>query len=47
MHSICVCNMINQSEPLQTRYDTTKINDKYYIRTHVYVFLSSVKKMRV
>ncbi len=44
MHSICVWDMIIQSKPLQTRYDTTYINDKYYIRTHVYVFLFSVKK---
>ncbi len=44
MHSICVRNMIKQSKPLQTRYDTTHIYDRYYIRTHVYVFLFSVKK---
>ncbi len=43
MHSICVWNMIKQSKPLQTRYDTTYIYDRYYIRTHVYVFLFSVK----
>ncbi len=35
----------NQS--LQTRYDMTYIYDRYYIRTHVYVFLVSVKKTRV
>ncbi len=44
MHSICVWDMIKQSKPLQTRYDMTYIYDKYYIRTHVYVFLFSVKK---
>ncbi len=33
-----------QSKSLQTRYDRTHIYDKYYIRTHVYVFLFSVKK---
>ncbi len=44
MHSICVWNMIEQSKPLQTWYDTTYISDIYYIRTHVYVFLFSVKK---
>ncbi len=44
MHSICVWDMIEQSEPLQTRYDTTYIYARYYIRTLVYVFLFSVKK---
>ncbi len=44
MHSICVWNMIKQSKPLQTRYARTYIYDRYYIRTHVYVFLFSVKK---
>ncbi len=34
---------IKQSKPLQTRYDMTYINDRYHIRTHVYVFLFSVK----
>ncbi len=29
---------------LQTRYDTTYIDDIYYIRTHVYVFRFGVKK---
>ncbi len=43
VHSIYVCDMIKQSTPLQTRYDTTYIYDRYYIRTHVYVFLLSVK----
>ncbi len=43
MHSICVCNMIKQSKPLQTRYDRTYIYDRYCIRTHVYVFLFSIK----
>ncbi len=43
MHSICVWNMIKQSKPLQTRYDTTHMYDRYYIGTHVYVFLFSVK----
>ncbi len=28
MHSICVWDMIKQSKPLQTRYDTTYIFDK-------------------
>ncbi len=36
--------MIKQSKPLQTRYDITHIYDRYYIRTHVYMFLFSVKK---
>ncbi len=44
MLSICVWNMIKQSNPLQTRYDMTYIYDRYYIRTHVYMFLFSVKK---
>ncbi len=44
MNSICVWNMIKQSNPLQTRYNTTNIYDRYYIRTHVYVFHFSVKK---
>ncbi len=44
MHSICVWYMIKQNKPLQTRYDTTCIYDRYYIRTHVYVFLVRVKK---
>ncbi len=39
MHSIYVWDMIKQSKPLQTRYDTTYMYDRYYIRTHVYVFL--------
>ncbi len=42
-----VWDMIKQSKPLQTRYDTTYIYDRYYVRTHVYVFLLSVKKTRV
>ncbi len=44
MHSICVWDMIKQSKPIQTRYETTYIYDRYYIRTHVYVFLFGVKK---
>ncbi len=44
MHSICVWDMIKQSKPLQTRHDATFTYDRYYIRTHVYVFLFSVKK---
>ncbi len=44
MHSICVWDMIKQSKPLQKRYDTTYMCARYYIRTHVYVFLFSVKK---
>ncbi len=44
MRSIYVWTMINQSKSLQTRYDTTYICDRYYVRTHVYVFLFSVKK---
>ncbi len=44
LHSICVCNIKKPSKPLQTRYDTTHIYDRHYIRTHVYVFLFSVKK---
>ncbi len=42
INSMCVWNMIKQSKPLQTRYDTTYIYDIYYIRTRVYV-----KKTRV
>ncbi len=41
---MCVWNMIKQSKPLQTRYDRTYIYDRYYLRTHVNVFLFSVKK---
>ncbi len=44
MHFICVWNKIKQSKPLQRRYDTTYIYDRNYIRTHVYMFLFSVKK---
>ncbi len=44
MHSICVRNMIKQSKSLQTGHNTTCIYDRYCIRTHVYVFLFSVKK---
>ncbi len=44
MHSICVWNMIKKNKPLRTRYDTTYIYDRYYIRTHVCVFLLSVIK---
>ncbi len=47
MHPICVWNMIKQSKSLQTRFDTTYVYDRYYIRTHVYVFLFSVKNARV
>ncbi len=47
MHSIYVWDMIKQSKPLQTRYNTTYIYDRYYIRTHVYVFLFSVTKKTV
>ncbi len=43
MHSICVWNIIEQSKPLQTKYDTTYISARYFMRTHVYVFLFSVK----
>ncbi len=37
MHSICVWNIVKQSKPLQTRYNTTYIYiyDRYFIRTHV------------
>ncbi len=44
MHSICVWNMVKQSKSLQTKYDATYVYDRYHIRTHVYVFLFSVKK---
>ncbi len=47
MHSIRVWNMIKQSKPLQTRYDRIYIYDRYCLRTHVYVFLFSVKKTRL
>ncbi len=43
MHSVCVWNMIKQTKSLKTGYDTTYIYDRYYIRTHVHVFLFSVK----
>ncbi len=47
-HSTCVWKMIKQSKSLQTGYVTTYIYiyiyDRYYVRTHVYVFLFSVKK---
>ncbi len=43
MHSICVWDMIKQSITLQTRYDATHIYYRYYVRTHVYVFLFGVK----
>ncbi len=43
VHSIYVWNMIKQSKPLQTRNDMTYIYDRYYIRTHVYMLLFSVK----
>ncbi len=49
--TVCVCNKKKQSKSLETRYDTTYISDRYYwtcywqyIRTHIYVFLFSVKK---
>ncbi len=47
MHSVCVWNMIKQSKPLQTIHGRTYMCDRYYIRTHVYVFLFSVKKNAV
>ncbi len=40
MRSIWV--WIKQTKPLHTRYDTTNIYDRYYVRTHVYVFVFSV-----
>ncbi len=43
MHSIFVWNMIKQSEPFDIRYDSTHIYDRYYVKTHVHVFLFSVK----
>ncbi len=43
MHSIGVWNMIKQSKPLQTRYDMTYIYDRYYIITHVFMFLLVLK----
>ncbi len=47
-HVVCrVWNMIKQSKYDKTRHDTTHTYDRYYIRTHVYVFLFSVKKTRV
>ncbi len=42
---ICVWNMIKQSKSLQTGYHRSYIYDKYYERTHVYVFHFSVKKL--
>ncbi len=36
--------MIKQSKSLQKRYDTTNTYDRYYIRTHVYVFLFKCEK---
>ncbi len=44
MHYIWVMNMIKQSKSLQTRYDSTYIYDRYYIRTHEYLVLFSVIK---
>ncbi len=44
INSICVWNMMKQSNIFQTRYDRTYIYDRYYKRTHIYVFLFSVKK---
>ncbi len=44
MHSICVGNMIKLRKPLQMRNERTYIYDRYYIRTHVYVFLFCVQK---
>ncbi len=38
MHSICVWDMIKQSKPLQTRYDTTYIYDIYFINRNIGVF---------
>ncbi len=43
MHSICMWHMIKQGKPVQTRHDTTHIYDRYNVRTHMYVFLISVK----
>ncbi len=45
MHSICVWNMIKQSQPLQTRYNTTNIYDRYNKITHVYMFIFSIKNV--
>ncbi len=47
MHLTCVWNMIKQSKSLQTRNDMTYMYDRYDIRTHVNVFLFSVKKTLV
>ncbi len=35
--------MIKQRKPLQTRYETPYIYDRYYINTHINVFLFGVK----
>ncbi len=47
MHSICVWNMVKQSKSLQTRFDRTYINYRYYIRTNLYAFLFLWEKTRV
>ncbi len=50
VHSIYVWHVTKQSKSLQTRYDTIYIYifiyiyDRYYIRTHVYLFPFSVIK---
>ncbi len=52
-HALCVTRLnvlwyvwklIKQSKSLQTRYDKTHVYNRYDNRTHVYVFLLSVKK---
>ncbi len=47
MHPIFVWNMIRQIEPLNTRYDTTYMHDRYLVIIHIYVSLFGVKKQRV
>ncbi len=43
-HFFFLSFIATMSYSLQTRYDMTYIYDRYYIRTHVYMFLFSVKK---
>ncbi len=45
MHSIYVWSMINKANPF--KQDSAHISDRYYVRTHIYVFLFNEKKTRV
>ncbi len=37
MHSISVWNMIKQNENFKPRFDKTYMNERYHVRTRVYV----------